>query len=252
MVTRDGRDVRTNRVIPRSVAASELFEAVVASVAAEDRPALVRRLEVDHPRHPFDEPCFVTGGLLPDVTWGFNPNDLDGALARRSRVAEDRPFLTSRLEPAPSPVIDIADLRDFLGGPVRTFVTRALDVRLPRSSEELSLLLPVELTPLEQWAAGTRLLHALLDGADVEEWLEVERVCGTLPPGVLEHTAVAGLRATVELLVAEADGRGLRRGPPEQRGARHGAGRSAHASSGPSTCAWGHRPPVRCVCSSRG
>ncbi|MGD0312646.1 MAG: exodeoxyribonuclease V subunit gamma [Acidimicrobiales bacterium] len=217
VVTRDGRDVRTNRVIPRSVAASELFEAVVALVAAEERPALVRRLEVDHPRHPFDEPCFVTGGLFPDVTWGFNPNDLDGAMARRSRVAEDRPFLTSRLERAPSPVIDIADLRDFLAGPVRTFVTRALDVRLPRSSEELSLLLPVELTPLEQWAAGTRLLHALLDGGGVEEWVEVERVCGTLPPGVLEHTAVAGLRATVELLLAEADGRGLRRGPPEQR-----------------------------------
>jgi exodeoxyribonuclease V gamma subunit len=217
VVTRDGRDVRTNRVIPRSVAASELFEAVVALVAPEDRPALARRLEVDHPRHPFDEPCFLTGGLFPEVTWGFNPNDLDGALARRSRVAEDRPFLPSRLEPPPSPVIDITDLRDFLAGPVRTFVTRALDVRLPRSSEELSLLLPVELTPLEQWGVGTRLLHALLDGADVEEWLEVERVCGTLPPGVLEHTAVAGLRATVELLLAEADGRGLRRGPPEQR-----------------------------------
>ncbi|HEX3980738.1 MAG TPA: exodeoxyribonuclease V subunit gamma [Acidimicrobiales bacterium] len=217
VVTRDGRDVRTNRPVPRSVAASELFEAVVASVAPEDRPALTRRLEVDHPRHPFDEPCFLADGLLPGVIWGFSPTDLDGASARRTRVADDRPFLTSRLEPPSSPVIDIADLRSFLEDPVKTFVTRALDVGLPRSSEALSSLLPVELTPLEHWGAGNRLLHALLDGADVGEWLEVERVSGALPPGVLEHTAVDNLRATVELLLAEADGRGLRRGPPEQR-----------------------------------
>ena len=59
VVTHDGRDVRTNRIVPRSVVASELFEAVVASVEPGDRPALARRLEIDHPRHPFDEPCFI-------------------------------------------------------------------------------------------------------------------------------------------------------------------------------------------------
>src|SRR5664280_405322 len=97
VVVRDGKDVRTNQEIPRSVVAAELFDAVLALIDVQQRSAVADVLEVRHPRHPFDEKCFTKGALGEVGAWGFDPSDLAGALTRRRRTAQARPFLVDLL-----------------------------------------------------------------------------------------------------------------------------------------------------------
>ena len=44
---------------------------------------VARRLEVDHPRQPYDDRCFEPGRLIAGTPWGFDSDELAGALARR-------------------------------------------------------------------------------------------------------------------------------------------------------------------------
>jgi exodeoxyribonuclease V gamma subunit len=210
VIVRDGRDVRTNQEIPRSLVAAELFEAVLALVDAEQPPAFAEDLEVRHPRHPFDEKCFINGVLGEVGPWGFDPSDLDGALARRRRAAEGRPFLVDLLPTGHTEVIDLADLHSFLRNPVAAFVSQALEVRLPRREEHLSTVLPVSLDPLEKWQVGDRMLSARLAGMDTGAWVDLERARGTLPPGVLEDELVDELTAVVSAITAESVAHGVR------------------------------------------
>lgn len=210
VVVRDGRDVRTNQEMPRSLVAAELFDAVLALVDAEQRPAFAEDLEVRHPRHPFDEKCFIDGALGEIGAWGFDPSDLDGARARRRRAPEDRPFLVDLLPSGHTAVIDLADLHAFLKNPVGAFVGQALEARLPRREERLSTVLPVSLTNLERWKVADRMLTARLEGTDTGAWVELERARGTLPPGVLEGELVDELAAVVSAITAESVVRGVR------------------------------------------
>ncbi len=210
VVVRDGRDVRTNQEIPRSLVAAELFEAVLALVDAPARPALAGVLEVHHPRHPFDEKCFVDGALGVVGPWGFDPSDLEGARARRRRTPEARPFLVDLLPSGHNEVIDLADLHSFLKNPAAAFVNQALEVRLPRGEERLSTVLPVSLEPLDKWKVGDRLLSARLAGLDTDAWVELERARGTLPPGLLGDQLVEELAAMVNDITAESSAHGVR------------------------------------------
>ncbi len=215
VVTRQGYDVRTNQSVPRSVVAAELFDAVVAMAPVDGAAELARRLEIEHPRHPFDEPCLTDGSLLPGQRWSFSPSDLDGAVARRSRAHRAAPFLASPLAPAHSPVIDLDDLRAFLADPVKTFMTGVLDLQLPKERKAVDAVLPLQLVGLERWSVGNRLLRSLLDGDDLARWIDKERASGTLPPGVLEEPALGELLGTVTALLDRADDVGFRRGQPD-------------------------------------
>jgi exodeoxyribonuclease V gamma subunit len=209
VVVRDGKDVRTNQEVPRSVVAAELFDAVLALVDPDQRTDVADSLEVRHPRHPFDEACFTDGALGEVGAWGFDPSDFDGALARRRRAADPRPFLVELLPSRRMDVVDLADLHGFLAHPVAAFVGRALEARLPRREERLSTILPVALNDLERWKVGDRMLTARLDGVGRTEWLEMERARGTLPPGVLEGRLVDELDAVVTAVTAEASALGV-------------------------------------------
>ncbi len=87
LVFRDGRDVRTNQKVPRAVVTAELFEAVSAVVEAGQREEFAEHLELNHPRHPFDDRCFEVGALVDGAPWGFDGTDFRGAEARRNRAA---------------------------------------------------------------------------------------------------------------------------------------------------------------------
>ena len=93
VVVRDGRDVRTNQVVPQPVVVAELFEAVTRLVDAPGRTALAATLEIDHPRQAFDERCFSEGGLRAGMVWGFDRGGLDAARARRRRTSVRDTFL---------------------------------------------------------------------------------------------------------------------------------------------------------------
>ena len=224
IVVRDGRDVRTNQVIPRAVATAELFEAVLASVMPGWRDVVAERLEVDHPRQSFDERCFERDGLVAGMPWGFDGDDLKGALSRRRRAERRTPFLSAPLVPihrgpaedrpgsGGGSVIDLADLHAFFINPVAAFFSQRLQVRIPRAEDEVAAVVPVDVGGLAGWRIGTRLLQARMSGSTTQQWLRHERALGTLPPGSLGREAVDALSATVDALLDEARGLGARAG----------------------------------------
>ena len=215
VVVRDGHDVRSNHAVPRVVAAAELFDAVVNLAPPGDRDDLRRRLEIVHPRHSFDESCLVRGGLLADAAWSFDPADRARAVARRS----PRGPAGSRPRPVVAgpdvDVIDLDALRSFLVDPVATFATASLQLAFPRDEDDDEVDIPVELGALERSGLGRRLLGARLSGASDEEWLDVERRLGTLPPGSLERAVTSDLFAGVGALLDEARRLGVGTGDPE-------------------------------------
>jgi exodeoxyribonuclease V gamma subunit len=213
LVLRDGRDVRTNQKVPRAVVAAELFDAAVALVASDQREKFAEQLEINHPRQPFDERCFEVGALAAGVPWGFDGLDFEGAEARRCRVATAVPFLRRPLGPVDADVIELADLHAFFRNPAKAFLTQRLEARLPDSEEEMSRLLPMELTGLEGWNVGDRLLRARLAGVPVKGWRVVERRLGTLPPGSLEERGLSEVVAIVDELVGVAVAHGVRPDP---------------------------------------
>jgi exodeoxyribonuclease V gamma subunit len=204
MVVRDAHDVRTNQDVPRSVVVAELFDAVTALVEPDRRSELAERLEIDHPRQPFDERCFEPALLIPEVPWSFDRSNLDGARARRNRATRAPQFLAAPLAPSEGTVIELDQLRSFFRNPAAYFLSQRLEAHLPKSEDEPTALLPVELGPLQRWQVATRLLRSRLAGVDTDAWRAVERERGTLPPGSLETHAVEEVEAVVDVLVAAA------------------------------------------------
>jgi exodeoxyribonuclease V gamma subunit len=213
LVVRDGRDLRSNHVVPQVVPVAELFDAVVALVDEADRPKLRVELEVAHPRHPFDEKCLERGGLVRDQVWSYSPSDLEAAERRRGRPPERRPFLDRPLDGGDDEVVELEELRSFLRDPVGTFVQRTLGARLPRRVEEVDDVLPVELDGLETYRVGQELLDARVRGREDEAWRQVERARGTLPPGVLEDGLFDTLSQEVDRMIVEGRSRGVRAVP---------------------------------------
>jgi exodeoxyribonuclease V gamma subunit len=213
LVFRDGHNPRTNQRIPRAVALDELIESVAASVHPDGRREVVSRLEVDHPCHPFAEPCFAEGALVDGVRWSFGQGDLDGARARRRRNAARAPFLTEPLAPADGGVLELADLHAFLADPTGAFLSQRLGIRLPRSQDRPESVLPVEVGGLSRWQIGDRLLRARLDGRSIEEWAAYERGLGTLPPGHLGEHLLEEVEGQVGALLDRAAELGVGGGP---------------------------------------
>jgi exodeoxyribonuclease V gamma subunit len=78
----------------------------------------------------------------------------------------------------------LADLLDFFKDPVKGFFHH-LDCTLPWDVDTVEDAMPVEISPLEEWTVGDRMLHDMLRGMDLEVAKEAEWRRGTLPPGRL-------------------------------------------------------------------
>ena len=217
VIVREGRDVRSNHPVPQVVPAAELFDAAVELFPADDREAARESLEVTHPRHPFDERCLVADGLGNAAPWSFAARDLIGAERRRNRPHLREPFLEAPLDCEGDEVVELDDLRTFLRDPVAMFVRRSLGADLPRPSDEIDDVLPVDPDGLALYRIGQDLLDARLRGSDDADWRRAERAKGALPPGVLEDRLFDDLSKEVGDLLAEAAARGIRTGAPELR-----------------------------------
>lgn len=217
LVLRDGHDLKTNQEVPAAVPVAELRDTVLATVSPAARDRVRARLEVAHPRQPYDPRCLVAEGIDERPgPWSFDPLALAGARARAGRApAAATPFLAGPLPRPAEPVVELDALRRFLKHPVKAFFDRTLEVRFPERDDPLSARLPVELVELARWRVADRLLATLLSGGTVESWRHVEAQRGTLPPGVLGHAKVDEIVATVEQIAEAALARGLRIGPPQ-------------------------------------
>jgi exodeoxyribonuclease V gamma subunit len=213
VVVRDGHDVRTNQAVPMAVPTTELYESLLASVAPGQRAEVARRLEIDHPRQPYDERCFEPGRLIPGSPWGFDGNELAGALARRDQAVRRAPFLAEPLDPVTTEVIELSTLHRFLRNPTAAFFSARLEARLPRPEEDTPTALAVDIAGLDGWAVGSRLLVARQSGHTFEEWLEYERQLGTLPPPPLGDGQLRALDQTVQSMLDTAHLAGMAQGP---------------------------------------
>lgn len=223
VVIREGRDVRTNHVVPRAVPVAELADAVLATVHPDHRDAVRRRLEVVHPRQAHDERVLVAdaratdgpASLDPGRAWAVDPAALDAADARRRRGGERPAFLERPIDASGLDLIELSDLHDFLENPVRHFLRRRLGVSLPRRGDAVSATLPVDPVGLVRWGVGSRLLEQQLEGGPIDEWRELERRSGVLPPGSLGDLLLDDVTSAVGSLQRAAEAAGVRPGHGE-------------------------------------
>ncbi len=221
VVTRTGRDPRTNAPVPASTAYAELHGAVLATVDPRWRAGYRARLETAHPCQPFDGRCFTPGALGRPGPWSFDPQSLAGARARfgRHHVApgpsrSPSPVLVAPTAPrtgagagagAGSATVTLAELTAFLTHPVAFYLREELGMFVPREDADVADDLFTRSSPLDEWAMADRLVTARVSGLSPDCWARVERARGQLPPGGFGDREVGQIRARVdELLTAAA------------------------------------------------
>jgi exodeoxyribonuclease V gamma subunit len=92
----------------------------------------------------------------------------------------------------------------FLEHPVKAFLRERLGF-YANDRHQLEVALRVELTPLERWGVGERLLQARLSGQGWDHALAAERGRGLLPPGPMRDTTLDELVAVVSGLVSRVE-----------------------------------------------
>jgi len=202
VITRTGRDPRTNLEVPLAVPLAELLETLTATIAGP--PAF----EVTHPRQAFDDLNFTTAGPAQRV-WSFDRRALAGALGRSNEPPRPRPLLDRPLDAVEIRDIGLADLHGFLAHPVRAFFAQRLEVALPREAQPLEDILPAELGGLKGWEVANRLLDSRREGVSFTEWFRIERAQGALPPGSLAGREVDKHTEKVDAILAKAHELGL-------------------------------------------
>jgi exodeoxyribonuclease V gamma subunit len=244
VVIRDGHDVRTNQEIPMAVPVAELRDAVLAMVHPDHRSAVAERIEVHHPRQAFAEAYFCDLPEVDGAGWStvpapprsFDVSAASAAKARRRRTVHDGAFLHAPLVPVPVERIDLADLRRLLRNPIRYFLERRLELRLPRDDTLVEGTIPTKLEGLGRWALADRLLGmrahhpddpGVGDGlvereaaivAELEgPWRTAAIRTGAVPPGRLGADFLDDAASLVGAICRSAAREGVRLGPAPAR-----------------------------------
>ncbi len=185
VITYTGANEHTGATRPPAVPLGEILD------AADRTAATSAGLLVEHPLQPYDPRNLLPGVLVGDRPFSFDAVALAGARAATAEPRPPEPFLSDPLPPRDVTDVNLADLRDFLVRPVRSFLKSRLDVSLPLTGDEVGDAIPVDLDALEQWGIGDRLLREVLAGQDAVSVLTAEQLSGTLPPGGLGTRALA-------------------------------------------------------------
>lgn len=187
VVTYTGANEHSGAPRPPAVPLGELLDAADRTCAAPVRDHVL----VQHPLQPHDPRNFATAALVPAEPrpFSFDGAGLAGALALRDRVPPPT-FLPDALPPAVAGDVSLADLKAFLANPVRTFLRERLRVTSPLEAEETSDAIPIQVSGLQKWDIGDRLLRQFLTGEQVQEVMHAELLRGTLPPFELGEGAL--------------------------------------------------------------
>ncbi|MCP4678149.1 MAG: exodeoxyribonuclease V subunit gamma [Deltaproteobacteria bacterium] len=207
LITYVGQNIQDGSEIPPSVVVSELMEAVGqgfyvgGSAGTGNGDAVIERLVVKHPLHPFSPAYFETGG--DPRLFSFSTEHCDGARAILGVRSFYQPFLT---EPLPLPeeterVIDIEDLVGFFKSPCSYLLARRLGIYFDDDLGEVADREPINLSPLEEHIAGSDLLQRILDGDDPDELYRIFKARGVLPLGTSGRVRYEELRDETESLV---------------------------------------------------
>ncbi|QCB95214.1 exodeoxyribonuclease V subunit gamma [Cellulomonas shaoxiangyii] len=218
VVVHTGADERTGAPRPPAVPVGELLDALEETVERADGRPVRDALVVHHPLQTVDERNFVAGALGRPGPFSFDDVDRRAATAARGPRSPRPPLLVGALPP-PAPdvvgggqgdlagtagVVELDDLVRVLEHPVRAFVRQRLRAVLPHDVDDLDDRLPLRLDPLDAYAAGDRLLTAVLDGVDLARAAAAERRRGDVPPGALGSAELGDVGTRVEAVAAAA------------------------------------------------
>jgi exodeoxyribonuclease V gamma subunit len=204
VITYTSNDERTNLPRPPAVPVGELLDTADATARREGGRAR-DQVVVHHPLQPFDPRNFVSGDLVPDTTWSFDPVALEGAEALVSPRSRPGAFLERPLPALEDEIVELGDLARFVERPVRAFLRQRLRISLTDFSEETEDGLRIELDGLQRWQVGERLLDARLAGVDGRTAALAEIARGTLPPGVLGQPVLRDVYQVVDAIVEEVE-----------------------------------------------
>jgi exodeoxyribonuclease V gamma subunit len=214
IVTYSGRDERTNRPRPPAVPLTELLDVIDATVRLPDGGSARDAVVAYHPLQPFDARNFTPGCLVADDAWSFDRIHLRGSVA--AVTARPAPaWLPTPLPPLDEPVVELDHLVAFVEHPVRAFLRRRLGLYLGNRSDQLNGSIPIELDPLEKWAAGDRILHDRMSGIPLDRAVTLEVARGLLPPGELGGAVLDSIRSEVEDLTSALEAMDLPAGPAD-------------------------------------
>lgn len=204
VVTYTGANEHTGHQRPPAVPLAELIDALELTADGPVRESVLTH----HPLQPFDIRNVTPGAVVtsaPDEPFTFDQTVLRAARAAEGRH-DDRPRFAAVPLPAP-PISDIslADLVGFFRDPVKGFF-RALDYTLPADVEGVDDAIPVDITALEEWTVGERMLTDMLRGMSPERALNAEWCRGTLPPGQIGWRTARRIHGQAAQLAMEAAG----------------------------------------------
>ncbi len=218
VITRTGRDIRTNEAVPSATVLAELRDMVTATLSPAAAASYRGQVETFHPLQPFDDRCFTPGQLSRPGPWSFDAGALAGARARHERSGQRRAFIDRALPPVPDveAVIDLSELQKFFRHPVKAFLRQRLQMHLLGEDRDQSDDLATLLDGLDRWSIADRLLTARLAGYANGEWEHHERALGTVPPGGLGDVSLDEIEKTVDQLLVAAGVLGVDPGRAER------------------------------------
>jgi len=215
VVFRNGHDIHTNIKIPRPTVVEELIDAITPHQTEELRD----RVEIRHPRQPFDERYFTEGGLVPGKVVGFDEDAFRGAQARRSRGPQIEAGDPASSHEANGGIVELVEMRSVLHNASRHHTGRVLQLKLPRTSEPMSAMMPIEPDALQRWTLGDSMIQTALGRSDRSVEDSIARVAthqlhkGAVPPAGLGDLHIKRVGAVAEEVVVAATDLGLTRGP---------------------------------------
>ena len=204
VITFEGRDQHLNQPRPPSVPIAELLDAVDRTARAPGGGPARAAVLVEHPLQAFDPRNFRPGALSRAEPWRFDDTHLGGARALTGQRRSPLAFLPQRLPPARPATVPLTSLIRFLEHPVKAFLRERLGF-YAGDVPEIAVALRVEMSPLERWALGERLLEARLSGTSWARAAAAERGRGLLPPGPLGEAALDEVVAVVMVLMSKVD-----------------------------------------------
>ncbi|MFM7224366.1 MAG: hypothetical protein ACKO1Y_02865, partial [Actinomycetota bacterium] len=217
IVLADGHSVTTNERLAATTVLQELVEVVAATVArpGEEEKSSVgdafggNPCVVFHSRQPFDPVNFglpsspilnVKEAAATDGPWSFDERAL--------RVLHSSPVsagaaVTDLFAGVAGPAFDsdqrveLDDLVRSTRRPVAHFARHTLRVALPDEDEQPDP--EIELWPngLTEAEIGREFLAALLDGRDIDTWMQGRQLRGGTPPGLLSEPFWSALRPVI-------------------------------------------------------
>jgi exodeoxyribonuclease V gamma subunit len=201
VITYTGADERTGARRPPAVPLGEILDALDLTGSTPAGGPVRDQILVRHPLQPYDVRNFTDGTLGGPGPFSADTSALAAARAGQGHRQAVPSFVPAALPDRRSPVVELQALRDLLLHPVRGFLRQRLDVAVRSEEAEAADELSIELTGLQRWAIGDRLLRQRLRGVDEETCRQLEWRRGELPVGPLGNRVLTEILDEVDVLV---------------------------------------------------